>query len=155
VLADDALCLPIPASVTEVQGIVRQRCKLAIHVHQVLPRPTPWRRRMMRLVGGRPTSSASSAERWPLATMASIVTSRASRGSASAGVRIHHFGQELLVKATQFTPMRDGLPSFTAPEPMVRKLSSRRLAPTLPGLMRYLARARAQGGYFVSRRWPL
>jgi len=38
---------------------------------------------------------------------------------------------------------------------MVRKLSSRRLAPTLPGLMRYLARARAQAGYFVSRRWPL
>ena len=55
----------------------------------------------------------------------------------------------------QFTPMRTGLPYSIACSMMVVKFASRRLVPTFPGLMRNLASARAQSGYFVSRRWPL
>ena len=43
--------------------------------------------------------------------------------------------------------MRTGLSLSTANWTMVRKFSSRRLPPTFPGLMRYLASARAQSGY--------
>ena len=42
--------------------------------------------------------------------------------------------------------MRTGLSFSTATSTMVRKFSSRRLPPTLPGLMRYLASARAHAG---------
>ena len=55
----------------------------------------------------------------------------------------------------QFTPMRTGLSCSSATRAMMRKFSSRRLLPTLPGLIRYFARARAHSGYFVSSRWPL
>ena len=46
----------------------------------------------------RPVSSASSAERSADSIIASIITSRASRGSAPAGVGVHQLGQELLVE---------------------------------------------------------
>jgi hypothetical protein len=46
----------------------------------------------------------------------------------------------------QLTPMRTGLSLATATSTIARKFSSRRLAPTFPGLMRYLASARAQAG---------
>ena len=51
--------------------------------------------------------------------------------------------------------MRTGLSFASATSMMARKFSSCRLPPTLPGLMRYFASARAQAGYFVSSRWPL
>ena len=54
------------------------------------------------------------------------------------------------------TPMRTGLPWSTATLQIVENCSSRRLpVPTLPGLIRYLSRASAHVGYFVSRMWPL
>jgi hypothetical protein len=56
----------------------------------------------------------------------------------------------------QFTPMRTGLWFSMATSIMVRKLSSvLRPISELPGLMRYLASARAHSGYFFSRMWPL
>ena len=45
-----------------------------------------------------PVSSASSAERSADSSIASIITSRASRGAASARVRVHQLGQERLVE---------------------------------------------------------
>ena len=54
------------------------------------------------------------------------------------------------------TPMRTGFPLSRAIPQIVAKWSSRRApVPTLPGLMRYLSRARAQSGWRESRRWPL
>ena len=88
--------------------------------------------------------------------MASIVTSRASFGSASL-----EFSSIMRVSSAwssepQFTPMRTGFWFSTATSIMVRKLSSSlRPMQTLPGLMRYLASARAHSGYFFSRRCPL
>jgi hypothetical protein len=79
---------------------------------------------------------------------------------ASAGRRERAFSSIISVSSCwssepQFTPMRTGRSYSTAASTMVRKFSSRRFAPTLPGLIRYFASARAQSGYFVSSRWPL
>ena len=85
-----------------------------------------------------------------------MVTSRASFGSGSK-----EFSSIMRVRSAwssepQFTPMRTGFWFSTATSIMVRKFeSSLRPMPTLPGLMRYLARARAHSGYFFSRMWPL
>ena len=76
-----------------------------------------------------------------LSTMAFIVTSRASSGSRlfalASIISVRRFWSRL----PQFTPMRTGLPLSMATWTMARKLSSWCLPPTLPGLMRYLARA--------------
>ena len=56
----------------------------------------------------------------------------------------------------QLTPMRTGLPCSSAASIMVANWSSRFAPlPTLPGLMRYLASARAQSGNCFSSLWPL
>ena len=88
--------------------------------------------------------------------MASIITSRAGSGSAcllfSSIMRVSSDWSS----EPQFTPMRTGFWFSTAHSTMVRKLSSSlRPIDTLPGLMRYLASARAVAGYFLSRMWPL
>ena len=57
----------------------------------------------------RPTDSASSADRRADWTIASIITSRASRGSAEPGVRVHELGQELLVERAPVDPDADRL----------------------------------------------
>jgi hypothetical protein len=52
--------------------------------------------------------------------------------------------------------MRTGFWFSTAHSTMTWKLSSSlRPIETLPGLMRYLASARAVAGYFFSSMWPL
>ena len=85
--------------------------------------------------------------------MASSVTSRASLGSArrefSSIMRVSSAGSS----DPQFTPMRTGLRLYSmAASIMVRKLSSCFLPMlTLPGLMRYLASARAHSGYFLQQ----
>ena len=45
-----------------------------------------------------PADSASAAERSALSTIASMVTSRASRGVGQRGVRVHQLGQQALVE---------------------------------------------------------
>ncbi len=104
---------------------------------------------------GRPVCSASSADWMALSTMAFMVTSRASRGSRlfalASIISVRRFWSRL----PQFTPMRTGLPLSMATWTMARKLSSWCLPPTLPGLMRYLARAFAQSGYLMRRTCPL
>src|SRR5882762_9631681 len=56
----------------------------------------------------------------------------------------------------QFTPIRTGFPFSTATSMMRRKCASCRApAPTLPGLIRYLSRARAHSGWSVRRMCPL
>jgi len=103
-----------------------------------------------------PYCSARFAESSALTTIASMVTSRASSGSAS-----REFSSIMRVSSAwssdpQFTPMRTGFWFSTATSIMVRKLSSS-LRPmlALPGLIRYLASARAHAGNFLSRMWPL
>ena len=84
--------------------------------------------------------------------MASSVTSRASFGSGS-----RLFSSIMRVSSApssepQFTPMRTGLPYSMAASIMVRKLSSCFLPMlTLPGLMRYLASARAHAGILLQQ----
>src|SRR5207249_10859857 len=73
----------------------------------------------------------------------------------AARVLVHQLGEELLARLPQLTPMRTGRSFARATSMMVRKCSSRRFAPTLPGVMRYLASARAHAGYLVSSKWPL
>ena len=102
-----------------------------------------------------PHSSASAAERIALCTIASIVTSRASSGSERRAFSSISSVRSCWSRLPQFTPMRTGFRFASATSMMVRKFSSRRFAPTLPGLIRYLASASAMRGYFVSRRWPL
>ena len=99
-----------------------------------------------------PVSSASAAERSADSSMASIITSRESRGSASAALASISSVSSCWSSEPQFTPMRTGLPLAIATLTIWLNCSSCRLVPTLPGLMRYLARAAAQAGYFVSSR---
>jgi len=103
-----------------------------------------------------PVALAALADSTALATMASSVTSRASLGAGS-----REFASIMRVSSAassdpQLTPMRTGLRFSMATSIMVRKLSPvLRPMSELPGLMRYLARARAQSGYFLRRMWPL
>src|SRR5579862_604377 len=105
---------------------------------------------------GRPSFSACAADSRPETTSASRITSSASRGSGrrplSSIMRASSSGSRL----PQLTPMRTGFPYFSAASIMVPNWSSRFAPlPTLPGLMRYFARALAQSGYCVSSLWPL
>jgi len=84
-----------------------------------------------------------------------MVTS-AHPSAQEAGILIHHFMSSAESSEPQFTPMRTGFWFSTATSIMVRKLSSfLRPTLTLPGLMRYLASARAQSGYFFRKNVPV
>ena len=104
---------------------------------------------------GSPTSSARAAERIPLSIIASRYTSRASSGSARRAFASIIAVSRSWSSEPQFTPMRTGLSLARATSTIVLKFSSRRLLPTLPGLMRYLASTSAQRGWRTSSRWPL
>ena len=86
-----------------------------------------------------PVSSASSAERRADWTIASIITSRESAGTGSAALASMSVVSSAWSSEPQLTPMRTGLSFSSATRMIVTKFSSCRLAPTLPGLMRYLA----------------
>ncbi len=78
--------------------------------------------------------------------MASIITSRLSRGDARAA-----FASIIAVRRAgssepQLTPIRMGRSCSMATRTIVWKLSSWRFPPTFPGLIRYLASARAVSG---------
>ncbi len=94
----------------------------------------------------RPVSSASSAERIADSIIASIITSRASRGSAVAAFSFISSVRSCWSSEPQLTPIRTGLPLSTATLTIVAKCSSWRFAPTLPGLIRYFASAAAISG---------
>ena len=93
-----------------------------------------------------PVASASSAERIADWSIASIITSRASRGSASAAFSSISSVRTAWSSEPQLTPMRTGLPLSLATWMIVAKCSSWRLAPTFPGLIRYLASSAAVSG---------
>ena len=103
----------------------------------------------------RPVCSASSADWIALSTIAFMVTSRASSGSLLLAFSSIIWVSRFWSRLPQLTPMRTGLPLSIATRTIALKFSSWCLPPTLPGLMRYLASARAQSGYLVSSRWPL
>ena len=102
-----------------------------------------------------PVASASSAERIADSTIASIITSRLSRGSASFALAFMRSVRSAWSSEPQFTPIRTGMPFSIATRTIVWKFSSCRFAPTLPGLIRYFARAFAISGYSTSSWWPL
>ena len=106
---------------------------------------------------GSPHCSAKAAERMALSVIASIITSLASFRSISGRSALASIisVSSAWSSEPQFTPMRTGLPNSIARSMMARKFSSWRLAPTLPGLMRYLSSARAVSGYLASSWWPL
>ena len=103
----------------------------------------------------RPVCSASSAERSADWSIASIITSRESRGAGSAAFSSISWVSSAWSSEPQLTPMRTGTSFSMATRTMVSKFSSCRLPPTLPGLMRYFARERAISGYSTSSWWPL
>ena len=103
----------------------------------------------------RPVSSASSAERIADSIIASIITSRASRGAASLAFASIRSVSSCWSREPQLTPMRTGLPCSIAARMIVVKLASWYLPPTLPGLIRYFASAAAISGYSTSSLWPL
>ena len=80
-------------------------------------------------------------------TIASIITSRDSRGSGSFAFTSMRSVRSAWSSEPQLTPMRTGLSLSIATRTMVWKFSSCRLAPTLPGLIRYFARPFAISGY--------
>ena len=93
-----------------------------------------------------PVSSASSAERSADASIASIMTSRLSRGVASPALASIIVVRRAGSSEPQLTPIRTGRSCSTATRTIVWKFSSWRLPPTLPGLIRYFASARAISG---------
>ena len=94
----------------------------------------------------RPVSSASSADRSAEASIASIITSRLSRGVARAAfasiIEVSRAGSS----EPQLTPIRTGRSCSMATRTIVWKFTSWRFPPTLPGLIRYFASARAISG---------
>ncbi len=102
-----------------------------------------------------PVSSASSAERSADWSIASIITSRASRGWAAEALASISSVRIAWSSEPQLTPIRTGTSFSMAIRTIVAKCSSWRLAPTLPGLIRYLASAAAISGYSTRSLWPL
>ena len=94
-----------------------------------------------------PVCSASSAERIADSIIASIITSRESRGSAAAALAFISSVRSCWSSEPQLTPIRTGLSLSIATRTIVAKCSSWRFAPTLPGLIRYFASAVAIAGY--------
>ena len=103
----------------------------------------------------RPVSSASLAERSADSIIASIITSRLSCGSGEAAFASIISVSSCWSSDPQLTPIRTGTSLAIATSMIWANCSSRRFVPTLPGLIRYLARAAAASGYFVSSRCPL
>ena len=94
-----------------------------------------------------PSASACSALRRADCTSASRVTSAALFGSSAFAFSFMRRVARLWSRLPQLTPIRTGRPYSMAASTMVAKRSSRFSPnPTLPGLMRYLARARAHSG---------
>ena len=93
-----------------------------------------------------PVASASSAERSADSSIASIITSRASRGSAARALASISSVRMAWSSEPQLTPIRTGLSLSMATWMIVAKCSSWRLAPTLPGLIRYFASDAAISG---------
>ena len=103
-----------------------------------------------------PVSSASSADRVALSTIQSRNTSPASFGFSrrpfSSIIRVSRRWSS----DPQFTPMRTALPFSIAMRTIAWKFSSRRLVPTLPGLIRYFAEQRRRAGKVAQQGvWPL
>ena len=94
-----------------------------------------------------PVASASSAERIADSSIASIITSRASRGAADTALASISSVRIAWSSEPQLTPMRTGTSFSIATRMIVAKCSSWRLAPTFPGLIRYLASDEAISGY--------
>ena len=69
-----------------------------------------------------------------------------------ARILVHEGRQEILVERTQWTPFLTACHWSSAIWMMVRKFSSRRFPPTLPGLMRYLSSTLAVAAYLASSR---
>ncbi len=86
-----------------------------------------------------PVASASSAERIADSSIASIITSRASRGVAARALASISSVRMAWSSEPQFTPIRTGTSLSLATLMIVVKCSSWRFAPTLPGLIRYFA----------------
>ena len=104
----------------------------------------------------RPSDSARAALCRADSTSAARVTSAALRGSSAAAFSFIIRVARPWSRLPQFTPIRTGRPYSTAASIMVAKRSSRFSPnPTLPGLIRYLASARAHSGKRVRRRSPL
>jgi hypothetical protein len=103
----------------------------------------------------RPVFSASSAERTADSIIASIITSRASRGVGALEFCSIRSVSSCWSREPQLTPMRTGLSCSIAARTIVAKLASWYLVPTLPGLIRYLASAAAISGYSTSSLCPL
>ena len=106
--------------------------------------------------GARPSSSAAPAERSALSAIAWRTTASAPRGSARRPFSSISSSSSSGSSEPPLTPMRTGFAWSMAACTMVAKLESWRAPrPTLPGLMRYLARASAQSGNSRSSVWPL
>ena len=102
-----------------------------------------------------PVASASSAERIADWSIASIMTSRASRGSARLAFSFINSVRMAWSSEPQLTPIRTGLSLSFAILMIVMKCSSWRLAPTFPGLIRYFASSAAVSGKSARSLWPL
>ena len=140
---------PMPASVRpEVQRVVAAARELAVDARSGPARRSPCRRCTMRSAG-RPSSSACAADSSAETISASRITSSASSGAARARVLVHQAREQLLVEAAPVDADAHRLAvARCAASIMVANCSSRFAPlPTLPGLMRYLASARAQSGY--------
>jgi hypothetical protein len=103
----------------------------------------------------RPVCSPSSADRIADSIIASIITARLSRGAVRAALASIRSVSRSWSREPQFTPIRTGLSLSIATRTIVWKCSSWRLAPTLPGLIRYFARAAAIPGCSTRSLWPL
>ena len=106
--------------------------------------------------GPRPASMARAVESTAEITMQSSMISSELRPSCRSVFSCIFANTRSWSSDPPLTPMRTGLPLSRAIRQIVAKWSSRRApVPTLPGLMRYLSRARAQSGCRARRRWPL
>ncbi len=111
---------------------------------------------MTTLSSARPDSSANSVDWSADSTMHSAITcSEVSPSARSVFSCIFAITSSWLSEPA-LTPIRTALSLSRATLQMAANCSSRRTPwPTLPGLMRYFASARAQSGNRARRRWPL
>ena len=105
---------------------------------------------------GRPSASANWALRIADVTSASRITLVASSGLPDIAFSSIRLLRRSWSRLPQFTPMRTGLPNSMAFSMIIANCGSCLLPlPTLPGLIRYFASARAQSGKLVSSLCPL
>ena len=124
---------------SEVQRVFAARGEPPVHVDQILHGDTFARSRCGR---GRPDLLGQRGRAQRAFDIASMFTSFASRGAAARAFSSIIYVSSSWSSEPQLTPMRTGLSVLDRELTIVRKFSSCRLPPTLPGLMRYLARAR-------------